>query len=121
MSVTAAKKLLAEFNLPEEKVKKVLNCIEAHHKAIPFTCKEAEICANADCYRFIYPKNVFAFIVKNVAVENMSLENSINFAYYKLEEKHRILSLDVCKKELKGYYQMFKKMFEECNAKPEGR
>ncbi len=120
MSANTAQEILAEFNLPVEKKKKIINCIEAHHKDVPFVCKEAEICANADCYRFILPRNVFEFIA-DLRKEGMTIEKAINFAYFKLEEKHNILSLDICKEELEQHYKTFKKIFESINAKPEGR
>ncbi len=120
MSVKAAEEFLSQFKISEEIKKKVLNCIKAHHKDVPFSCKEAEICANADCYRFILPQNVFEFVA-DLRKEGMPLQKAVNFAYYKLEEKHKIVSLDICKQELEPHYQTFKKIFENMNAKPEGR
>ena len=117
MSAAYARELLAEFNLPAEKVKKVLNCIEAHHKDVPFICKEAEICANADCYRMLVPKNLFLLIAAKITL-GWSLQDALNFAYYKVEEKHNILTLEMCKKELESNYQMLRKLFEALEAKP---
>ncbi len=117
MSAAYARELLAKFNLPVEKEKKIINCIEAHHKEVHFICKEAEICANADCYRMLVPKNLFLLIAAKITV-GWSLQDALNFAYYKLEEKHNILTLEMCKKELEPNYQMLKKLFEACDAKP---
>ncbi|MEI8092247.1 MAG: hypothetical protein WCG98_08990 [bacterium] len=43
-----AQNFLQQYNLPQDTFEKVVNCIEAHHGTIPYICKEAEICANAD-------------------------------------------------------------------------
>ncbi len=56
MSIEAAEVFLSENNIDKDFFDKVINCIAAHHKDIPFTCLEAEICANADCYKFLHPK-----------------------------------------------------------------
>jgi hypothetical protein len=57
MSVDAVRVFLDRFDdLDTSKKEKIINCVEAHHKDVPFTCIEAEICANADCYRFLHPK-----------------------------------------------------------------
>src|SRR3989338_2912086 len=41
MSAEAAREFLSEFNLPKEKVEKIINCVEGHHKDVPWICKEA--------------------------------------------------------------------------------
>lgn len=112
MSVDASKEFLEKFDLSEEEKKKIMNCVEAHHGTIPFICKEAEICANADCYRFIHPKGVFEFM----SVLSKRLDDKderLNQLEAKLEEKHNTLSLGMCKKELEEYYQMFKKLIAD--------
>ena len=114
--VSAVEKFLAQFKISEDVKAKIINCVEAHHGG-KYKCKEAEICANADCYRFISPNNVFGFITDLVKKEGWSLTKTIKFAYSKLEEKHKILSIDICKKELEEDYQAFKELFEK--AKPE--
>ncbi len=88
--IDATKIFLEKYPLTKEEQKKIINCVEAHHKGVKFNCVEAEICANADCYRFLHPK---------------------------MNEKHKILSLDICKKELEPYYQEFKKLFEKASEK----
>lgn len=51
MSLEAAKPFLKRLGL-EQETKKILNCIEAHHGTVPYICREAEVCANADACRF---------------------------------------------------------------------
>ena len=96
----------------KEEYEKIINCVEAHHGSVPFTCIEAEVCANADCYRFIAPTGVFTFL-DVVAKREMGFLEQIEQAKMKLEEKHAILSLDRTKEELESSYQMFVKLFDE--------
>ncbi|MFH1399239.1 MAG: hypothetical protein ABIG95_03955 [Candidatus Woesearchaeota archaeon] len=112
MSVEAAKQFLDKQNFSSEDKVKILNCVEAHHGTIPFSCMEAEICANADCYRFIHPIGFFGFIA-DLGKRGMEFEEIINYAEEKLEEKHKILSLVVCKEELEPYYRELKKLLKD--------
>jgi hypothetical protein len=112
MSLEASKEFLEQFDLDEETVKKILSCVEEHHGAEEFTCKESEICANADCYKFLHPKGFLNYLcILNGRGGNF--KEAIEGVLPKLEEKHNILSLDVCKEELEPYYQEFKKMLEK--------
>lgn len=109
-SLEAAKVFLARFNLEERKKEKILNCIEAHHGDVPFICKEAEICANADAYRFLHPRGFFSTLV--FIGKELGFEHTLGLLKNKIEEKYRILSLEICKKELKGYYFQLKDLLE---------
>ncbi|MDD5291331.1 MAG: hypothetical protein PHZ04_04450 [Patescibacteria group bacterium] len=112
MSAEAAKEFLKKFNIDNLTMRKIINCIEAHHKNVPFECIEAEICANADCYRFIHPKGFFAYLtLLGKRYDNFS--DCLNQMEKKLEEKHNILSLEICKNELNEYYKIFKKFISD--------
>lgn len=106
MGVEVTKKFLEKFNLDKETEKKIINCVGAHHGQVPFICIEAEIVANADCYRFLHPKGFFASLV--FIGRKFSFEDTLNFLDRKLDEKYKILSLDICKKELEKFYHQFK-------------
>jgi hypothetical protein len=112
MSADATQIFLGQFDIDKDSRAKVINCVEAHHGAVPFSCLEAEIVANADCYRFVHPKGVLHFI-GTLTKRNLSFKEIIDGAEAKLEEKNKILSLPYCKKELGPYYVAFKKMFAE--------
>ncbi len=112
MSADAAKVFLNQFDVDKDTKAKIINCVEAHHGAVPFSCIEAEIVANADCYRFVHPKGVLHYI-GTLTKRNLSFKEIIDGAEAKLEEKNMILSLPYCKKELEPYYVAFKKMFAE--------
>jgi hypothetical protein len=109
MSLKATKDFLEQFDLDEKTKNKIYNCVEAHHGNIPYTCLEAEIVANADCYKFLHPKGMIIFM----GLLNKRGKDVIKNAEAKLEEKHDILSLDICKEELEPYYKMFKELFKK--------
>ncbi|MBW2991466.1 hypothetical protein KY348_07240 [Candidatus Woesearchaeota archaeon] len=113
-SAQATKKFLEKFDINEEKKKKIINCVEAHHGG-KFICKEAEICANADCYRFLHPLGIFAYF-ELIGKRFNDISKSLELAEKKLEEKHKILTLDICKKELEPYYRTFKELFEKARS-----
>ncbi|MCX6740966.1 MAG: hypothetical protein NTY61_01030 [Candidatus Parcubacteria bacterium] len=79
MSVEATQGFLTRFDLNEEEKMKIINCVEAHHGQVPFTCKEAEICANADCYRFIHPKGFFLCLT-TLGKRNLKFVEALDFA-----------------------------------------
>ena len=106
MSLDVAKPFLEKFGLDEETKKKIINCIEAHHGEVPFICKEAEICANADAYRFLHPKGFFTTLI--FIGKDLGFEKTLNLLNQKIDEKYKILSIDICKKELGKYYDQFK-------------
>lgn len=112
MAVEFTKKLLNDYNLTKEEKEKIINCIEAHHGKVPFKCIEAEICANADCYRFLSPTGVFAYICF-LATKLNNLEEILSKVMEKMNEKYKILSLDKAKEDLEESYQIFTKLIKE--------
>lgn len=111
-SVLAAQEFLKQFNLTEEVYKKIISCIESHHGVTNYFCLEAEICANADCYRFLSPAGFFhGFMVYNG--RGLNFQEVLAQLEKKIEEKHNILSLNICRAELEDYYLTFKKLIRE--------
>jgi len=98
------------FCFNEETKRKILNCIEAHHGEVSFICKEAEICANADAYRFLHPKGFFATLI--FIGKDLGFEKTLNLLDQKIDEKCKILSIDICKKELGKYCDQFKELIK---------
>lgn len=111
MSVEATKEFLERFNFDKETKEKIINCVEAHHAGVPYTCKEAEIVANADCYRFIHPKGFFYFLL-TLGKRESGFGEALNYAESKLDEKYKILSIDICKKELEPFYHQLKALIK---------
>ncbi len=107
MSAEDSKKFLTQFGINIKLINKIVNCIEAHHGNIPFDSIEAEICANADCYRFIHPRGFFVYLTL-LGKRHKNVDECLEQAEKKMDEKHNILSLDICKKELEGYYKTLK-------------
>ncbi len=106
MSMKWAKEFLAKQDITEEKKNLILHCVEAHHGTIPFNSLEAEICANADCYRFLSSVWIFQFI-KDLSKRYDNLMPILKHLKKKMDEKHGILSLDICKQELEKSYNVF--------------
>ncbi len=109
MGVEASREFLKGFNLEEEVVEKIVNCVEGHHKDVEWTCKEAEVAANADCYRFLLSQTWLAFL-NSLGKRQTSFEQDLNFAESKADEKWNILSLDFCKEELEPHYKIIKEI-----------
>lgn len=107
----AVKLFLEDLKVSSKMIEKAVNSIAAHHGDEKWICLEAEICANADCYRFLLPQNIIDHIKRNLE-RGKSFEEVIAFAHKKINEKYNILSLEVCKKELEPYYRIFNKLFE---------
>lgn len=105
--VEFSEKLLKDMEIDDPYYSILINCVAAHHGAIPFETIEAEIVANADCYRFIHPRGVMSFHA-TVVKRGMDHDTALKAVEGKLDEKYRILSLDYAKADLLGYYKMFK-------------
>lgn len=119
MALEFAKEFLKTYDITQVEYEKIMNCIEAHHGKVPFQCLEAEICANADCYRFMHPKGVMAYI-QYLSKKSDNLKDIITKAKTKLEEKNKILSLEKAKDDLNKYYEMFSDIFLEVLTSKEG-
>ena len=113
MSSQATKQFLKEFNLPQEAVDKIINCVEGHHREIHWKCKEAEITANADCYKFLLLKNWLTFF--HHLGTRMPFNEALAYAGEKAEEKWTILSLDICKKELEPHYKLIREIIAKAS------
>ena len=105
--VEFAEKLLKEMGVEAPYYDTLINCVAAHHGAIPFDSLEAEIVANADCYRFIHPRGVMSFHATVIKRGNEH-DAALKAVEAKLDEKFGIMSLDLAKADLMGYYKMFK-------------
>ena len=110
---TFSKELLQHLEIDQAIIDKV---IEGHHKTSPWKCKEAEIVANADCYRFLHPRGIFAYL-KSLDKRCNSTLQALKQLEKKMDEKWDILTLDICKQELSEYYHTFKKLMEKAREK----
>jgi len=113
IGVELAKEFFKDFDLGKEEENKILNCIESHHGKVAFESLEAEVCTNADCYRFISPRGVFVFLYHMGKGKEFNFGGVLDFAEEKMDEKWNILSLDICKQELEPYYKQFKDLINK--------
>jgi hypothetical protein len=110
-SASAAKEFLKNFNLADDDIKKIISCIELHHGTDKYPCLEAEICANADCYRFLSAEGFFHGLLI-FGQRTADFNEVLNNLEKKIEEKHNVISLSICRQELEDNFQNFKKLIE---------
>lgn len=110
MSVSKADEiLLKDTDITEEEKVNILKCIEQHHGAKTFFSLEAEICSNADCYRFA---SVTGFLGSLAYGPNLPFEVRIKLLNDKADEKWNLITLDVVKKELTPQYESIKNLLK---------
>jgi len=107
-----AQRFLKQFHLPEDIFKKIVSCVESHHGKDKYDYLKAEICANADCYKFLTPRGIFSYLTI-LSFRTQDFEECLRQVEYKMDEKYKALSLEVYKKELNGYYQEFKDLLKK--------
>ena len=110
MSSEFSSKFLKNYDITKNEFDKIINCIEAHHGKKAFDCIEAEIVANADCYRFIHPLGAFSYLGILFNRSDDTIQN-IKQLEFKQKEKYNMLSLEKAKEELYSYYDYFSKVF----------
>jgi hypothetical protein len=107
MSMSAGKEFLAKHTISEEEKIIILNAIEGHHGGVPFKTLESEICANADCYRFIHPKGFFLYLTI-LGQRSKDFTSCLDQAEAKMDEKMKMVSLPIVKDELEPIYRTLK-------------
>ena len=98
-------------DLKDEDRDNIINCVAEHHGALEYSSIEAEICANADCYKFLSPRGIMAY-ASILARRHHDLENEWNKLEVKMDEKYKILSMEEVREELEPTYLMFKDVLE---------
>jgi len=112
MAVEATIKLLEEYEIDDKIKENIIHCVKEHHGVESYYSIESEICANADCYKFLSPKGVFSYC-SLLARRHNNLEKELEQLESKMDEKHNIASLEEVKNELNDYYHTFKKLLSE--------
>ena len=113
MSSEATKDFLKDFKVDEHTKNIIIESVEWHHWKEKFNSLEAEITANADCYRFISPKGIFYFFTVLWRRLWDNLEKIVENVENKMDEKMNIVSLDLVKKELEPIYKNMKNYFNQ--------
>ncbi len=115
MSAGRAEELiLNDRDLTKEECKNIIRCIEQHHGAGEFYSLEAEICCNADCYRF---SSVEGIIIAIKYTRDISLSDLVALSLNKADEKWNALSLTICKEELEPQYKAIKEFLKSYKEK----
>lgn len=106
MALGFAKEFLASYPLEEDVKQRVFSCIMEHHTG-KFSCIESEICANADCYKFLVPKKILRMFYE-WRNRGYNFEQIFLLAEEKVDERWNALTLDICKKDLENNYKEIK-------------
>jgi hypothetical protein len=114
MSVETTKEFLSQFDLLEDTKNKIIECVEKHHSTT-WNSKEAEICANADCYRFLLTSPWLQYL-QFLSSRKGTFNEHLTQAESKTEEKWKILSLDICKEELEPHHKLIKEIIEKART-----
>ena len=110
MALGFAMELFKKYPLNENIKNKVFICIREHRDKT-FSCKEAEICANANCYKYLLPRKILKMFY-NFRSQGYNFEEILFLAEEKVEQKWNFLTLEVCKKELEQNYKKIKQFLE---------
>ena len=87
------------------------------HHSDKFSCIESEICANADCYKYLAPKKILRMFY-NWKNRGYNFDEIFLLAEEKMDEKWKSLTLDICKKELENNYRIMKEFLELARKDP---
>lgn len=109
MSLKRTDKLLQKHRVDDSVKENIRHCVKEHHGVKKFYSLESEICCNADCYRFISIRG-FSFAFRYL--REIPFEDLINLLENKVNEKWKVLTLGVCKKELEPQYKIIKEFLK---------
>jgi len=108
MSAEKASEMLSVYSdTPDEDKENIVSCVKEHHGVKKFSSLEAEICCNADCYRF---SSIRGFVGGIHHGREMQLKDLLKLYKDKSDEKWNALSLDICKKELEPEYKAIQEL-----------
>jgi len=113
MSSDVTKELLKDIDfLSEHDKENIIKCVEEHHGVEKYFSIESEVCANADCYKFVHPKGVL-FYSSMLGRRFHDFNKELDQLEFKLNEKYNAISLPLVKDELESYYEFFQKAINE--------
>lgn len=96
----------------KEDKENILACVREHHGCEKYFSIESEICANADCYKFMSPRGIMAY-ASILARRHNNLDMEWDMLEAKMDEKSKIVTMEDVKKELETTYKIFKEMLDK--------
>lgn len=112
MAIDFTTELLEKYDIDDSIKENIIHCVEEHHGRENYYSIESEICANADCYKFLTPKGIFAYL-SLLGRRYHDLDKELKQLEYKMDEKYNAISLDIVKEELEPYYKQVKELLED--------
>ena len=100
----------------DEDKENILACVREHHGADKYSSIESQVCANADCYKFLSARGIMAY-ASILARRHNDLDFEWNKLEAKMDEKYKILSMDDVKEELEPTYLVFKDILKNARIK----
>ncbi len=100
----------------DEDKENILSCVREHHGADKYSSIESQVCANADCYKFLSARGIMAY-ASILARRHNDLDFEWNKLEAKMDEKYKILSMDDVKEELEPTYLVFKDILKNARIK----
>lgn len=100
------------IDVSDEVKMNILACVKEHHGAEKYSSIEAQVCANADCYKFMSARGIMAY-ASILARRHNDLDAEWNKLESKMDEKMKIVSFKEVKEELEPTYKIFKEMLDK--------
>ena len=111
LSAQFSKKYLAEWKVPEEEQKIILNSIEAHHDHVKTETKIAEIVKNAECFKFVTVEGALIYL-HQWGLRQVDYDEAKEKVMKKMEQKRSLLTLENCIREAKSNCEKIIELFQ---------
>ena len=111
LSANFVKEYLKKWNVIEEEQEIILNAIEAHHNDVETKTKIAEIVKNAECFKFITIEGALIWL-HELGLRQVPFNEAVEKVIKKMEQKRKLLTLDICIKESEIYCKQITNLFE---------
>lgn len=109
MSLDKTNALLAKSDIDDQDKENIRRCVLEHHGVEKFYSLESEICANADCYRFVSAKG-FSYAMRYL--RDMPFPNLVILLRNKVEEKWGVISIPEVRSKLESQYNTISAMLD---------
>ena len=103
--------IAADYHISDDLLDKIVDTIACHHGQVESSSLEAEVCRNADCYRFLDPKGILIYL-HSLGGRWTEFMDAVKQVESKMDEKRSLLTLDICKQELEWWYRYMKDILQ---------
>lgn len=119
MAIKFAKEIIKEYKINTTQADKIIEIISTHHGGEQ-KYLESKLFKNSDCFKFLLPEGVFHIFSANYKNNPENLDEAMNFALFKIDEKHKLVDLnDKLIKEAEKLYNDWIELFSTTKYKVE--